>query len=70
MRLPGYSLVPGDMKPLQIRCLDPALSVRKQAMVSLMEVLRSFPESETVMRLWWTSVVPMVNDREDSVQNK
>ncbi|XP_014681011.1 PREDICTED: condensin-2 complex subunit D3-like [Priapulus caudatus] len=52
------------------RCLDPALSVRKQALVTLSELLVNAPPTDVLQRMWLDGVLPMVMDRESSIEEK
>ncbi|XP_077978206.1 condensin-2 complex subunit D3-L-like [Glandiceps talaboti] len=58
------------MQTIRIRCQDTALSVRKQAMLSLTALLLAKPESDMLQSLWLDGVVPMVTDRETTCQDK
>ncbi|BFZ04274.1 hypothetical protein BsWGS_07314 [Bradybaena similaris] len=59
-----------DLALLQERCADPALSVRKQAVQSLFELLQAFPADTQIQRAWVFGLLPQVMDRETSVQEK
>ncbi|XP_043937100.1 condensin-2 complex subunit D3 [Protopterus annectens] len=59
-----------DLSTLQDRCRDPAVSVRKQALQSLTELLVAQPGNVMVQKAWLTGVVPEVIDTESSVQEK
>uniref|UniRef100_S4R8W0 Non-SMC condensin II complex, subunit D3 n=1 Tax=Petromyzon marinus TaxID=7757 RepID=S4R8W0_PETMA len=59
-----------DLACLVDRCHDPALSVRKQALLSLTNLLKSHPENGTLLRAWLKGLLPAVIDRETSVQEK
>ncbi|KAI8728590.1 condensin-2 complex subunit D3, partial [Biomphalaria glabrata] len=59
-----------DLQVLQERCADPALSVRKQAVQSLFELLKAFPKDQNIQKAWIFGLLPQVMDRETSVQEK
>ncbi|XP_032565461.1 condensin-2 complex subunit D3 isoform X2 [Chiroxiphia lanceolata] len=59
-----------DLSTLQERCRDPAVSVRKQALQSITELLLSQPSNVLVQKAWLNGVVPVVMDAESSVQEK
>ncbi|KAK6113390.1 non-SMC mitotic condensation complex subunit 1 family protein [Brugia pahangi] len=52
----------------QQHCRDPSLLVRKQAAESLSRLLLSFGANTNMLdKVWLTSVLPLINDREQSV---
>ncbi|XP_063211320.1 condensin-2 complex subunit D3 isoform X3 [Chroicocephalus ridibundus] len=59
-----------DLSTLQDRCRDPAVSVRKQALQSITELLMSQHSNALVQKAWLNGVVPVVMDTESSVQEK
>uniref|UniRef100_A0A8B9Z2G3 Condensin-2 complex subunit D3 n=1 Tax=Buteo japonicus TaxID=224669 RepID=A0A8B9Z2G3_9AVES len=59
-----------DLSTLQDRCRDPAVSVRKQALQSITELLVSQHNNVLVQKAWLNGVVPVVMDAESSVQEK
>nr|XP_047919382.1 condensin-2 complex subunit D3 isoform X1 [Anser cygnoides] len=59
-----------DLSTLQDRCRDPAVSVRKQALQSITELLVSQHDNVLVQKAWLHGVVPVVMDTESSVQEK
>ncbi|KAH9495174.1 Condensin-2 complex subunit D3 [Bulinus truncatus] len=59
-----------DLHVIQERCADPALSVRKQAVQSLFELLKAFPKDKNIQKSWIFGLLPQVMDRETSVQEK
>ncbi|KAE8591973.1 hypothetical protein XENTR_v10018618 [Xenopus tropicalis] len=68
-----FNLIPcssEDLSTLQDRCRDPAVSVRKQALTSLTELLLAQPHSVFVQKAWLTGLIPVVLDTESSVQEK
>ncbi|XP_073513426.1 condensin-2 complex subunit D3 isoform X2 [Phyllobates terribilis] len=68
-----YNLIPccsNDLSTLQDRCRDPAVSVRKQALTSLTELLQAQPHNVAVQKACLTGLIPVVLDTESSVQEK
>uniref|UniRef100_A0A8D2LJH3 Non-SMC condensin II complex subunit D3 n=1 Tax=Varanus komodoensis TaxID=61221 RepID=A0A8D2LJH3_VARKO len=61
---------PEDLAPLSERCRDSAVSVKKQALQSITELLTSQPENVLIQKAWLTGVIPVVMDSENSVQEK
>ncbi|XP_068772979.1 condensin-2 complex subunit D3 isoform X2 [Struthio camelus] len=61
---------PEDLSTLQDRCRDPAITVRKQALQSITELLVSQHHNVLVRKAWLSGVVPVVMDTESSVQEK
>ncbi|XP_063799859.1 condensin-2 complex subunit D3 [Pseudophryne corroboree] len=59
-----------DLSTLQDRCRDPAVSVRKQALTSMTELLQAQPGNVLVQKAWLTGLIPVVLDTETSVQEK
>ncbi|NXN61876.1 CNDD3 protein, partial [Rynchops niger] len=59
-----------DLSTLQDRCRDPAVSVRKQALQSITELLVSQHSNALVQKAWLNGVVPVVMDTESSVQER
>ncbi|KAM6190963.1 condensin-2 complex subunit D3 [Sarcoramphus papa] len=59
-----------DLSTLQDRCRDPAVSVRKQALQSITDLLVSQHNNVLVQKAWLNGVVPVVMDTESSVQEK
>lgn len=59
-----------DLEVFASHCRDTSLSVRKQAMVSLTELLRSRPADALIQDMWVQSVIPMTFDAESGVSNK
>ena len=54
---------------MQERCSDPALSVRKQALQSLTDLLDTFSQNKLIQKSWLDGV-SLVLDVESSVQSK
>ncbi|XP_063400127.1 condensin-2 complex subunit D3-L-like [Mytilus trossulus] len=65
---PDYSRQ--DLDVLVERCRDPALSVRKQSMQSLTDLLLDFPTEKPLQKSWLEGVMPLVIDRETTLQEK
>uniref|UniRef100_A0A8C5PFA2 Condensin-2 complex subunit D3 n=1 Tax=Leptobrachium leishanense TaxID=445787 RepID=A0A8C5PFA2_9ANUR len=68
-----YDLIPfspEDLNTLPDRCRDPAVSVRKQALSSLTELLQAQPQNVQIQKAWLTGLVPVVLDTESTVQEK
>ncbi|XP_012944788.1 condensin-2 complex subunit D3 [Aplysia californica] len=59
-----------DLDVLRSRCRDPALSVRKQAVQCLAELLEAFPTDANFQKAWVFGLMPQVMDKETSVQEK
>ncbi|XP_064384274.1 condensin-2 complex subunit D3-L-like isoform X2 [Halichondria panicea] len=59
-----------DLEALHARCLDPALSVRKQALASLTTLLLERQDTTLIHSYWLDGVLPMVLDREVGAQEK
>ncbi|CAI9624607.1 unnamed protein product, partial [Staurois parvus] len=55
---------------LQDRCRDPAVSVRKQSLTCLTELLQAQPNNVLVQKACLTGLVPVVLDTETTVQEK
>uniref|UniRef100_A0A915PJQ2 Condensin complex subunit 1 C-terminal domain-containing protein n=1 Tax=Setaria digitata TaxID=48799 RepID=A0A915PJQ2_9BILA len=67
-RLPHLSIIIKRCLDARQRCRDPSLLVRKQAAESLTRLLSSLGASSNIVdKAWLTSVLPMINDREQSV---
>ncbi|XP_058520074.1 condensin-2 complex subunit D3 [Ochotona princeps] len=59
-----------DLSVLQDHCRDPAVSVRKQALQSLTELLMAQPRCVQIQKTWLLGVIPVVMDSESTVQEK
>ncbi|XP_065903031.1 condensin-2 complex subunit D3-L-like isoform X3 [Dysidea avara] len=59
-----------DVQIFHDHCMDPALSVRKQALTSLNSLTIDAPTCTILHSLWLDGVMPMVMDKEISVQEK
>lgn len=51
-------------------CRDPALSIRKEMVGSVMELMLFFPDHDPLLKLWVEEVVPQITDREIRVQEQ
>ena len=65
--LDGYEIIGDEIQAIHNTCLDPTVSVRKQAINSFTLLLNRFPTSELVQRMWLTSVLPLAMDGEEGV---
>ena len=68
-------LLPSDvmtewMGRVRERCFDVSLSVRKQSVLNLRELLLSCPDSRAVQTLFLSGLLPLVLDPETSVQER
>ncbi|XP_028399882.1 condensin-2 complex subunit D3-like [Dendronephthya gigantea] len=70
IRMNSDALCKQDLETLHDRTMDPALSVRKQAMVSMTALLTENPESELLHGVWLDAILPLVMDRETTAQEK
>ncbi|KAL5006443.1 hypothetical protein ScPMuIL_015249 [Solemya velum] len=70
IRFEGASYRKEDIEVLKERCRDPSLTVRKQAMQSLTDLLLDMSHDEHLQRMWLDGVLPLVIDRETSLQEK
>ncbi|XP_065051111.1 condensin-2 complex subunit D3-L-like isoform X2 [Rhopilema esculentum] len=59
-----------DLKLLFERGMDPALSVRKQVMHSMTQLLQHFSTNPQLQKFWLNCVLPMVLDRETTAQEQ
>lgn len=59
-----------DLEVFASHCRDASLSVRKQAMLSLTELLTARPADALIQDMWIQAVIPMTFDAESSVANK
>jgi condensin-2 complex subunit D3 len=59
-----------DLTIFQTQSKDPAVSIRKQCVESLTELLRLHPFHSVICKLWLRSVLPLVCDPESTVQDK
>uniref|UniRef100_K1QWD7 Condensin-2 complex subunit D3 n=1 Tax=Magallana gigas TaxID=29159 RepID=K1QWD7_MAGGI len=59
-----------DLGVLVDRCRDPTLSVRKQAMQCLTDLLLSMPTEKPLQQCWLDGVLPLVTDRESTLEEK
>ncbi|KAH0623283.1 hypothetical protein JD844_031429 [Phrynosoma platyrhinos] len=73
MSILKYHVIPcttEDLATLQDRCRDPAVSVRKQALQSITDLLVSQPDNVLIQKAWLKGVIPVIMDCETSVQEK
>ena len=68
--LPNQTPAAPVLEAIQQCCLDPSLSVRKQALVSLGSILTAFEGSKAAQNAWVDATLPLVMDKEDSIQSK
>ncbi|XP_019489866.1 PREDICTED: condensin-2 complex subunit D3 [Hipposideros armiger] len=59
-----------ELSILQDQCRDPAVSVRKQALQSLTELLMAQPRCVQIQKAWLMGIIPVVMDGESTVQEK
>ncbi|XP_050409981.2 condensin-2 complex subunit D3 isoform X2 [Patella vulgata] len=59
-----------NLTTLKERCCDPSLSVRKQAIQSLTDILHNMPSNKDVQRAWLDGALPLIMDRENTLQEK
>ncbi|XP_060035869.1 condensin-2 complex subunit D3 [Erinaceus europaeus] len=59
-----------DLLILQEHCRDPAVSVRKQALQSITELLMAKPRCVQIQKAWLKGIIPVVMDCESTVQEK
>ena len=52
------------------RCLDSAVSIRKEAMNCICTLVGKYPEDKSICIAWCHAVLPLVMDPESTVQNK
>ena len=70
IRLLSGNVITEWIRLIRQRAFDTSLSVRKQAITSLREVLLSFPESRPTQDLFLSGLLPLVLDPETSVQER
>ncbi|CAB4010599.1 condensin-2 complex subunit D3 isoform X2, partial [Paramuricea clavata] len=70
IRMNSATLCKKDLDTLHDRTMDPALSVRKQAMVSITALLTENPDSSLLHGIWLDAILPLVVDRETTAQEK
>ncbi|KAG1703671.1 Condensin-2 complex subunit D3 [Nymphon striatum] len=59
-----------NIEILKDHCMDPALLVRKQALQSITALLLLYPTNYILQKHWIDGVLPLVFDKETSVQQK
>lgn len=70
VRVQGDSCQAMAVDILEDRCRDPSLTVRKQAMHSLSSLLVDLPTCHLIQKAWLNGVLPLILDRESSLQEK
>jgi len=60
----------GDLEHFAAKTRDPALSIRKQALESLTNLWRDYPENSAIATAWMRHVMSLVTDVEATVQEK
>jgi hypothetical protein len=58
------------LQQIKERCRDSAVSIRKQSMACLTELLQSFPNSKRTVMTWAATIPSMIADTEQSIQEK
>eukprot|EP00048_Salpingoeca_helianthica_P008436 m.122486 g.122486 ORF g.122486 m.122486 type:complete len:1493 (-) comp14600_c0_seq4:450-4928(-) len=69
-RMSQYRFDRADLKHLCDRGRDPVLSVRRQALLGLTDLLHVFADRPDMHAMWLDSVLPLALDREDTVRAK
>eukprot|EP01038_Epipyxis_sp_PR26KG_P004398 gene4398-6220_t len=59
-----------DIDAIVLHCTDESVSVRKQSLVSITEILLSRPSNQNILNAWIVSVLPMTFDAESSITTK
>ena len=67
---PWRTVGPDELSALQQGCIDPATTVRKQAMNSLTCILKRFPAVDAVRRTWLECIMPLTLDKEETISRK
>ena len=49
-------------------CRDPAVSIRKEMVQILSDLLQRYPDDKELIKVWAKSVVPLVFDQEGKLQ--
>eukprot|EP00039_Didymoeca_costata_P023239 m.6441 g.6441 ORF g.6441 m.6441 type:complete len:1373 (+) comp3533_c0_seq2:124-4242(+) len=70
MNIPSYTPGDAEIKAVHKACLDSALSVRKQGLISLTAALNRFPKRPDVQDLWLDGALPLTIDKEEGVSKK
>ena len=73
-----YASQSTDLEPLALElvgilgehCRDPSVMVRKQIASSLTEIIRSYPDNDTVIQCWVENVFPLILDVEQKAAEK
>jgi condensin-2 complex subunit D3 len=56
------------LQMLGISCRDPAVSVRKEMVQILSDLLQQYPDDKELAKIWAKCVVPLVLDQEGKLQ--
>ncbi|XP_052797938.1 condensin-2 complex subunit D3-like [Mya arenaria] len=67
-QMPNYT--EQNLSCLKDHCRDPGLSVRKQALQSLTDLLADFPTDIIIQTTWLEGALPLVIDRESTLSEK
>ncbi|KAL6061676.1 Condensin-2 complex subunit D3 [Balamuthia mandrillaris] len=59
-----------EIRFLGERCEDPSVSIRKQAMISLGNLMRRHPSHPLLYKTWLQTVLPMIADAEATIQER
>ena len=59
-----------DLQVLFDGCMDESLSIRKQSLIGLTDLLSKFGSDTILHKIWLGAVLPLVNDNELTVQEK
>ena len=70
VRIQGDNCQAMAVNILEERCRDPSLTVRKQAMQSLCSLLVDLPTCHLIQKAWLNGVLPLILDRESTLQEK
>jgi condensin-2 complex subunit D3 len=65
-----YSIGQEELAALHQGCIDPATTVRKQALNSLTIILTRFPTEDSVQRAWLDSAMPLSLDKEETISRR
>jgi len=63
-----FDYIDACIDKLSLKCRDHAVAIRKQASQTLTSFLRVLPHHEKLITSWFRSVMPLIIDREPSVQ--
>lgn len=65
-----YNVGQEELAALHQGCIDPATTVRKQALLSLTAILKRFPTEDSVRRAWLECIMPLTLDKEETISRK